>query len=206
MFQLKLLILFVATVAANGFLPLLPVTPYVIWLGQFDHTPGHPVSIVLVAAAGNVIGWLLTERLLLRRYAGHAASLDRKIPALYRQIFLRQTGLSIFVFNALPFPGDPMRLLASVSGYPLRRALALIGAGRIIRYSLLVSLGAVLEHYKGLFWTVLILFLALPVFAWLVRRAGQVWTNPARPVAADVLDLDAPDATATSRLPQARQM
>ena len=155
----SLLVLFVICFIANGIIPM-PVTSYIFWLGQFD----YPWVVVLVGTLGSVCGWPVTAKYLKLLLAKKPDLVDR-IPDVYRRIFSRGLGVSVFVCNALPLPWDPTRMLAVAYGYPQKKLLLAIGTGRAVRNTLLVTLGAALAPYKFLFWGVLVGLMLLPLLA-----------------------------------------
>ncbi len=161
--SLGLLILFFMTFLGHGIIPF-PITAYVIWLGQF----GDPLWVIIVATLGNVLGWMVLEKYLapfLERRPHWVA----KIPAHYQQLFMLYPAVAIFSFNALPFPLDPMRFLATAYQYPRWKLWSAMAVGRFARYTLLVFIGVTLAPYQPIFWGVLALFLLMPLM-W-----GKFW-------------------------------
>lgn len=155
---LWLVVLFFLTFLGNGTLPL-PITVYVLWLGQFD----MPVPVVLIATAGTVTGWLFMGKHLSRLIPGSASTrLNRKIPGIYRQLFLKYPGWAVLVWNALPFPVDVSRVLALIQGISPASLAVPLALGRVIRYAILVTLGAIMASYNGFFWG-LIALLVIPL-------------------------------------------
>lgn len=150
-------LLFVMCFISTWMIPV-PITAYVMWLGQYD----FPWLVVGVATIGTLLGWTTFEPVLARLLKKRPHWADR-IPTSYQALFLRQTGLFLFLFNAAPFPIDPIRLLAVVNGYPRERLLIIMGVARLIRNFMLVVLGAVLVRYTLLFWAVLGVFMILPL-------------------------------------------
>ena len=152
-----LLILFAMAFVGNGLIPL-PITAYVLWLGQYH----FPVSVVVVGTSGSILGWILLHKYLIK-LLDKKPHLAQKIPENYHQLFLKKPALTVFLFNALPFAWDPTRVLATMNRYDPSRLTAAIGLGRLIRYSLMVSIGMLLADYKYLFIAVFVMFLALPL-------------------------------------------
>lgn len=143
----------------------LPITLTLFWLAQFD----MPVTVILVATVGTVLGWVQLEP-LFRRWVLRPG-VQNAIPVTYQKFFLRQTGLWLFFFNAIPFPWDPMRLLALLNDYPKGRFLLILGVSRLIRNTLLVLAGMLLAPYKLLFWGAFIFLMLLPFLTnWVMKR------------------------------------
>lgn len=179
MFYLYLLILFVSAFVTNGTLPFLPVTPFLLWLTYLAPTDTAQAMIVLAATLGNVTGWLLMEKTLLKKLSKRYDSktlVDKALsgfPAFMHPFFQNRIYISILLFNALPFPADPFRVVASFKKLPRYRILGVICVGRLIRYSLLVMAGSLLARYKPVFWALFVLFLLMPVpmiFRWIKKR------------------------------------
>ncbi len=178
---LALVILFLFTFIGNGVLPV-PVTPYVLWMGHYH----VPVLVVAVGMLGNVLGWTVAYR-YLAKFLDKKPSLEARIPVYYKKLFMSRMGFFIFLFNALPFPFDPMRILASVGGYSGNRLLLFIVLGRAVRYTMLVTLGAVLAKYKIIFWLLIAFFLVLPILFKTVLK--NMWSDSSRsPKHIDVLE------------------
>ncbi len=157
-FPLGLLALFVMSFFAVNPVPIpFPLTITILWLARFD----LPVPVILTATLGTLLGWVWQEEMFKRLIS--RPKLQKAIPVSYQRFFMRRTGFWMFFFNALPFPWDPMRLLALLSNYPRRRFLLVLGVSRLIRNTLLVMAGALVAAHKTLFWAVLIGFLVLPV-------------------------------------------
>ena len=161
-----LLVLFVMTFIGNGLIPL-PITAYILWMGQFQ----MPIPVILVGTLGTVVGWVMTEH-WFRRLCENKPFLQKTIPVYYHELFQKQPGLCFFVFNALPFPWDPTRLLALLHCYAPLRLTGFLAAGRLVRYTLLVTLGAVLARYQYAFWGVLGFLLLVPVLTAVLQRLG----------------------------------
>lgn len=164
-----LLLLLVISALGSSPFPV-PLTITVLWLGQF----GFPLMVVLVATLGSTLGWYLMANPMKRWFEKRPAYAE-KIPAAYQQFFLKRTGLWLFLFNAIPFPFEPMRFLAIMNGYCLRRILMIQAAGRMVRYTILVSLGVALAEHKVLLWSAMILLLILPL---VVKRVMQSISEP----------------------------
>lgn len=152
----SLVVLFALCFAANGLVPA-PVTSCIFWLGQYD----YPAAVVVVATLGSLCGWPLTAKYIKILFDKKPDLVDH-IPAIYRRFFEKKLGLAVFICNALPFPWDPARLLAILYNYSPKKLLLAIGAGRLVRNILLVTLGAALAPYKTLFMVVLVLLVVLP--------------------------------------------
>lgn len=163
--------LFILTFIGNGLLPL-PITAYVLWLGQFH----MPVPIVLVATLGTVLGARFMEP-VFQKIIQSRSSVHQVIPRYYHAFFQKQPGLCIFVFNALPFPWDPSRVLAHLHGYPPSRLLGVLAIGRLFRYSLLVVMGAVLARYQVIFVLVLVAVIAIPILMWGLAKLKLALTS-----------------------------
>lgn len=174
---LGLLALFVMSFIGASPVPIpFPLTITIMWLGQYN----VPVLVVLSATLGTILGWYRLEATFKRWI--QAPKLQRAIPASYQKFFLRRTGAWLFFFNALPFPWDPMRFLALLNDYPRGKFLLILGASRIIRYTMLVTIGAVLAPYKLWFWAALIAFMILPV---LMDRALRLVFAKVKPEASE---------------------
>ncbi len=173
-----LVVLFCINFLGNGTIPL-PISVYVIWLGQFDMA----LPVVIVGTLGTVLGWIfvgsrILQKMLQKNYEkasgamskeAYQAELTQKIPPLYRALFLKRPLFAVFLFNAIPFPWDVMRILAVVSGINPSKLVMPLALGRIIRYSTLVSFGGVIAQYKGFLWVVIGL-LILPVLLRVFKR------------------------------------
>ncbi|HEY9685619.1 MAG TPA: hypothetical protein V6C52_01445 [Coleofasciculaceae cyanobacterium] len=179
LFALGLVALFVMSFIGASPVPIpFPLTITIMWLGQFN----SPVLVVLAATLGTVAGWYRLEATFKRWI--QAPKLQKAIPASYQRFFLRQTGFWLFFFNALPFPWDPMRFLALANDYPRGRCLIVLGTSRIIRYTILVTIGALLAPYKMLFWAALIGFMILPILMDRALRLIFVRLKPDEPLLA----------------------
>jgi membrane protein YqaA with SNARE-associated domain len=94
----------------------------------------------LMATAGGVIGGLVTYRLARR---GGKRALERRFPR--RQVekvtkIFERWGFSAIAVPALvppPFPFTPFLIAAGAMQYPLRKFLAALAIGRIVRYIIL---------------------------------------------------------------------
>ena len=171
-------LLFFLTSVGNGIIPV-PVTAYVLWMGHFN----APLMVIVTATTGSLLGWLVMGNLLQRylfKKEQRAETLLANIPPFYRQFFLKWPGVSVFFFNALPLPFDPMRVLAMANNYSPRRLLTALAIGRLVRYSVLVMTGVLLAPYKIYFWSAITLFVLLPVawkfptlINWLFRRSNS---------------------------------
>ncbi len=149
---LWLLGLFLINFMGNGTVPL-PISVYILWLGQFN----MPIPVVVVGTLGTVLGWVFVGSRILQRVLKNRSkeSLTQKIPALYQKLFLKWPMWAVFLFNAIPFPWDVMRILAVVSGIRPLALLLPLTLGRVIRYSILVFLGGVMAQYKGFLWMII---------------------------------------------------
>ncbi len=163
---LGLAALFVMSFIGASPIPIpFPLTVTILWLAQVR----EPVVVIAVATVGTLAGWSCLET-VFRRWS-QRPRIQNSVPVAYQRFFLKQTGWWLFFFNALPFPWDPMRLLALLNDYPRQRFLAILGMSRAIRNTILVTIGGMLAPSKLLFWAVLILFLLLPFAAnWLMRQ------------------------------------
>jgi membrane protein YqaA with SNARE-associated domain len=99
----------------------------------------------LMATAGGVIGGYVTYRLARK---GGKQALERRFPprqvARVNKIFGRW-GFSAIAVPALlppPFPITPFLIAAGAMQYPLRKFLASLAAGRVVRYVILGYLSA----------------------------------------------------------------
>jgi membrane protein YqaA with SNARE-associated domain len=99
----------------------------------------------LMATAGGVIGGYVTYRLARK---GGKQALERRFPprqvAKVNKIFERW-GFSAIAVPALlppPFPITPFLIAAGAMQYPLRKFLAALAAGRVVRYVILGYLSA----------------------------------------------------------------
>lgn len=152
-------LIFLFVISFVGTIPFpLPITITVVLLGQF----GHPWWVVTVGTLGSVLGWAALEG-VLRRWLESRPRLKNAIPAAYQRFFLKNTGFWLFVFNAIPFPFDPIRFLALLNGYPRSRFLLNMTASRTVRNTILVLIGMLLAPYKLLFWGALVLLMLLPL-------------------------------------------
>jgi membrane protein YqaA with SNARE-associated domain len=99
----------------------------------------------LMATAGGVIGGFVTYRLARK---GGKQAMERRFPlrqaAKVNKIFERW-GFSAVAVPALlppPFPFTPFLIAAGAMQYPLRKFLAALALGRIVRYTILAYLAA----------------------------------------------------------------
>ena len=165
-------VLFLLTFFGIGPFPL-PVTATLFWLGQY----GHPGWTIATALLGTFSGWVTLHR-ALKPYLLKNTRWQCLIPSGYKRYLLEQAGWAIFLTNAIPLPWEPVRFLALINGYPGGRLLTALMLGRVIRYCLLVFAGALLAPYTGLFWTVLIALLMMPLaMDAFIRRATQSEPN-----------------------------
>ncbi len=99
----------------------------------------------LMATAGGVIGGCVTYRLARK---GGKQALERRFPA--RQVarvnkIFERWGFSAIAVPAVlppPFPITPFLIAAGAMQYPLRKFLAALAVGRIVRYTILGYLAA----------------------------------------------------------------
>jgi len=163
MIPLGLGLLFLLSFFGCGPVPIpLPITATILWLSNSYHMP---VAIILTATVSSVLGWMYMER-HYRYWLAKFPRMERSIPASYQKFFMRRTGLWLFVFNAVPFPWDPIRVLIMLNGPAQgdrKRLLTIFGLARLIRSTVLVTIGTALAAYKFVFWLVLIFFLLLPI-------------------------------------------
>ena len=152
-----LLAVFIISFLGSGPFPL-PLTPVMLWLGQFH----QPVWVVGAATLGTLAGWLCLEG-VLRRWVLRNAQATAKIPLVYQQFFLRRTGLWLFVFNALPFPLDCMRFLALLNNYSRSRLLVILTLSRLVRNTMLVMIGAALAPHQPVLWGAMVAFMVVPL-------------------------------------------
>ena len=167
-----LFLLFLISAVGSGPIPV-PLTATVLWLGQFHMS----AAVVVVATLGSAIGWACMSG-PLKRWFAKRPEIAQHIPEAYQQYFLKRTGLWVFIFNAVPLPFEPMRFLAVMNGYDLRKLLLAQTSGRVIRYIILVSLGEALADHKILLWSILGVVMLLPlavkqVLAWIKRRVPE---------------------------------
>ncbi|WP_373532707.1 hypothetical protein [Vampirovibrio sp.] len=152
-----LLGLFAISFLGSGPVPL-PLTVSILWLGQFK----MPVWVVLVATLGSLSGWLVLEK-SVRKWAEERPELIHQIPTVYRQFFMKKLGLWLFLFNALPLPLDFIRFLALMSGYDRWRLAVILTMARLVRNTILVSLGAALAQHQVWLWAIMLGFMLLPL-------------------------------------------
>ncbi len=164
---LAMLGLFVLTFVGNGTIPM-PVTFYVLWLGQFD----MPVAVIVIGTLGTITGWVLMAKYFVRWFpALTSEKMNKNIPGLYRRFFLKSPGWAIFMFNAIPFPWDFGRVMALVYKIEPTSLILPLALGRIIRYALLVYIGVALAQIREILWLVLGL-LFIPI----ILRVGRSLT------------------------------
>ncbi len=167
-----LVVLFFLTFLGNGTLPL-PITVYMLWMGQFD----IPVQVVLIATVGTVSGWVFVGGSIHRLISGDVSTrITRKIPRFYHQLFLKNPGWAIFLWNSLPFPIDISRILALAYGIDPLRLVAPLTLGRIVRYSILVTLGGIMADYNWFFWVIIVLAV-LPIVIKLFQKSEEAFSE-----------------------------
>ena len=105
---------------------------------------GDPVTLVLVATAGNLLGSLITYAI---GRAGHGALSSRWLRvdpgrlARAEALFARW-GTPVLLFAWLPVIGDPLCLLAGLLRARLLSFVLLVGAGKAARYAVVAWLAA----------------------------------------------------------------
>jgi membrane protein YqaA with SNARE-associated domain len=148
----------------NGVFPF-PISAYVLWLAQW-----LPIGLIVgVATLSSVAGWAVFLR-VSSRFSLKAEAALAKVPKSYRQWFHRSPGLSLFLANAVPFPADPVRVIAWVEGYSTPKTLAWLCLGRLVRFSLLGVLGHWLAQFQQFFTVILVGFVLIPLFMHLGRQ------------------------------------
>lgn len=155
-----LLGLFAIAFIGNGTVPM-PVTFYVLWMGQFH----APLTVIGVGTLGTVLGWMVMAK-HFSRWFPHLISdrVHNNIPTMYKKFFLKSPAWAIFIFNAVPFPWDVARVLAIVYKIEPDRVIIPLAFGRIIRYGLLVYIGVALSHIRNALWIALgVLFIPVLV-------------------------------------------
>lgn len=166
-----ILILFLISFFGSGPVPL-PLTATVLWLGQFK----LPFIVIVTATLGSLLGWLTLER-SLKSWVEARPRIVQRIPGTYREIFMKKMGFWLFIFNALPLPLDFIRFLALLNGYNRTRLTIILTISRLIRNTLLVTLGGLLTEHQLLLWGVMIGFLTLPLLFGKLLQANEV-QNP----------------------------
>lgn len=170
-FMTGLLALFLISFLGSGPVPL-PLTATVLWLGQFK----LPVLVILTATLGSLLGWLALER-SMKGWIEARPHIVQRIPSTYRKIFMRNMGFWLFIFNALPLPLDFIRFLALLNGYNRTRLTIILTLSRLIRNTLLVTLGGLLAEHQLLLWGVMLGFLILPLPFGKLFQSNET-TNP----------------------------
>lgn len=156
-FYLGLLALFLISFLGSGPVPL-PLTVTILWLGQFQ----LPVVVIVTATLGSLLGWLALER-CMKRWTEARPELIQRIPVAYRQLFMKNMGFWLFIFNALPLPLDFIRFLALFNGYNRTRLAVILTVSRLIRNTILVTIGGLLAEHQLMLWSVMLGFLLLPL-------------------------------------------
>ncbi len=191
-----LVAVFVISFLGSGPFPL-PLTPVMLWLGQFH----QPVWVVGAATLGTLAGWFCLSG-VLRRWVFSQAQLTPHIPLAYQTFFMRRTGFWLFVFNALPLPLDFMRFLALLNQYSPNRLLVILTVSRLVRNALLVMLGSALAPHQPLLWGVMVVFMVLPFLVGKLMqgfRAGKLASGSSQGMASRVAACaDEKDADAVS--------
>jgi membrane protein YqaA with SNARE-associated domain len=142
----------------------------------------------LMATAGGVIGGYVTYRLARK---GGKQALERRFPprqvAKVNKMFERW-GFSAIAVPALlppPFPITPFLIAAGAMQYPLRKFLAALAAGRVVRYVVLGYLSArygrkiiafIAQHGHPVALTVIVVVIATALVAlyyWRGSRRGE---------------------------------
>jgi membrane protein YqaA with SNARE-associated domain len=139
----------------------------------------------LMATAGGVIGGYVTYRLARK---GGKQALERRFPprqvAKVNKIFGRW-GFSAIAVPALlppPFPITPFLIAAGAMQYPLRKFLAALAAGRVVRYVTLGYLSArygrkiigfIAKHGHPVALTVIVAVIAAVLVALYYWRGGR---------------------------------
>jgi membrane protein YqaA with SNARE-associated domain len=129
--------------AASAFLSstLLPGTSEVGLAAAVARWPGHWHSLFAVATLANTAGaavnwWLGTQ---LERFAGKRwfpVSAERLAQA--RWVFQR-FGFWSLLFSWLPVVGDPLTLVAGMMKFRFLPFIALVAAGKAVRYGVLIA-------------------------------------------------------------------
>ncbi|MEB3286765.1 MAG: hypothetical protein VKJ04_04625 [Vampirovibrionales bacterium] len=176
------LAIFVMNLVANLLIPM-PITPTTLWLAQFD----HPFWVIAASTLGAVTGWLLFHPHIYR-LVDRKPQLIAKIPKAYFDCFGNRILLWVFILNALPFPLDFMRFIAAAKKYPPLPLSMAIGAGRLIRNSLLVFVGVWLSQYQLWFWAVIALLFLTPLLAAAITKLIHR-LNPHPPKTASALSI-----------------
>ena len=103
---------------------------------------GSPVSLVLVATAGNLLGSLITYAIGLagnRLLSSKWMRIDAKDIERAERGFSRW-GRPVLLFAWLPVVGDPLCLLAGMLRVGLVPFLLLVGLGKLMRYATIAYL------------------------------------------------------------------
>jgi membrane protein YqaA with SNARE-associated domain len=130
----------------NSIVPL-PGSMDVVLIILCAREPEWWIYYAWMATAGGVIGGLVTYRLARR---GGKRALERRFPRRQMEKVTRifeRWGFSAVAVPALlppPFPFTPFLIAAGAMQYPLRKFLAALAVGRIVRY---IILGYLAERY-----------------------------------------------------------
>ncbi len=114
---------------------LLPLSSEVV-LGLLLMQGLDPVTLVLVASLGNLLGALLNYvvgrggAVFLRRWIEPDAERNHRALALYKRY-----GTISLLFAWVPIIGDPLTVVAGILKVDLRLFLFLVGTGKLARYA-----------------------------------------------------------------------
>lgn len=149
---LSLVGLFAMTFLGAGVVPL-PVSLVVLGL-----SPYMPVWVVIVATAGTSWGWRVMGGKLYKHVPKKSLTVAQKMtPGWLKHLTVEHPNLSIFIFNALPLPWDPVRLIMLSHDHHPKTMMIPLTLGRFVRYSAMVMLGQWLAQYRWVFVSIMVI-------------------------------------------------
>jgi membrane protein YqaA with SNARE-associated domain len=150
----------------------------------------HWITLVLMSALGSVVGVLLID--LTMRRAGEEGLKrfvnQKKIDGLRRQL-TQQAGWGVFLATVLPppFPFTPVVMAASALQFSRQKLLAVVFAGRMVRYTIDAVLAIffgrqiiklvgspIVEYFVYALIVIAVIGSTLSIIKW-TQRDGGVW-------------------------------
>lgn len=149
---LGLLGLFAMTFLGAGVIPL-PVTLVVMGLA-----PYMPVWVVIIATVGTSLGWRMVGGKLYKHVPKKSLTVAQKMtPGWLKHLTEKHPNFSIFIFNALPLPWDPVRLIMLSHDHHPKTMMVPLTLGRLLRYTAMVLVGKWLAQYRWVFIAIMVI-------------------------------------------------
>ena len=119
---------------------LLPGSSEAVLLGLLANGSGQPVLLVTIASLGNIAGALVNWA--LGRYFLHFKNKSwfplKEATNARAQAWFARFGIWSLLLSWVPVIGDPLTLIAGIMRVPIGRFLIFVGAGKVLRYALIV--------------------------------------------------------------------